>query len=157
MENKEKFLSLNLGTRDTAVISLHQITEVFQVSLADICGVPQMPSCVLGIYNWRGEMLWLVDLEEMLGYPPVLQGANFLSNLMAIVLEREGKYLGLLVRSLMDIESLDTNQIKPASAELFYPAMSPFLKGYFINSAEEMILNLDATAIIQSPLWAINN
>ncbi|HYW21954.1 MAG TPA: chemotaxis protein CheW [Nodularia sp. (in: cyanobacteria)] len=157
MENKQKFLSLNLGAKDTAVISLQQITEVFQVALADICGVPQMPSCVLGIYNWRGEMLWLVDLEEMLGYPPVLQGANFLANMMAIVLEREGKYLGLLVRSLMDIEWLDTNEIKPPSAELFYPAMSPFLKGYFINNSEEMLLNLDATAIIQSPLWAINN
>ena len=157
MENQQKFLSLNLGARDTAVISLQEITEVFQVSLADICGVPQMPSCVLGIYNWRGEMLWLVDLEEMLGYPPVLQGANFLSNMMAVVLEREGKYLGLLVRSLMDIEWLDTNEIKPPSAELFYPAMSPFLKGYFINSSEEMVLSLDATAIIQSPIWAINN
>ncbi len=157
LDNKQKFLSLNLGARDTAVISLQEITEVFQVSLADICGVPQMPSCVLGIYNWRGEMLWLVDLEEMLGYPPVLQGANFLSNMMAVVLEREGKYLGLLVRSLMDIEWLDTNEIKPPSAELFYPAMSPFLKGYFINSSEEMVLSLDATAIIQSPIWAINN
>ncbi|WP_414550131.1 chemotaxis protein CheW [Anabaena sp. CCY 0017] len=157
MDNKQKFLSLNLGARDTAVISLQEITEVFQVSLADICGVPQMPSCVLGIYNWRGEMLWLVDLEEMLGYPPVLQGANFLSNMMAVVLEREGKYLGLLVRSLMDIEWLDTNEIKTPSAELFYPAMSPFLKGYFINSSEEMVLSLDATAIIQSPIWAINN
>ncbi len=157
LDNKQKFLSLNLGARDTAVISLQEITEVFQVSLADICGVPQMPSCVLGIYNWRGEMLWLVDLEEMLGYPPVLQGANFLSNMMAVVLEREGKYLGLLVRSLMDIEWLDTNEIKTPSAELFYPAMSPFLKGYFINSSEEMVLSLDATAIIQSPIWAINN
>ncbi|MBW4555809.1 MAG: chemotaxis protein CheW [Trichormus sp. ATA11-4-KO1] len=157
MDNRQKFLSLNLGTRDTAVIALQHITEVFQVSLADICGVPQMPSCVLGIYNWRGEMLWLVDLEAMLGYPPLLQGANILSNMMAIVLQKEGKNLGLLVRQLMDIEWLDINQIKPPSAELFYPAMSPFLQGYFINSVEEMILNLDATAIIQSPLWAINN
>ncbi|WP_414527507.1 chemotaxis protein CheW [Nodularia chucula] len=157
METKEKFLSLNLGAKDTAVISLEKITEVFQVSLVDICSVPQMPNCVLGIYNWRGEMLWLVDLEEMLGYAPLLQGTNSLSHLMAVVLEREGKYLGLLVRSLMDIEWLDINQIKPVSAELFYPAMSPFLKGYFINDGDEMILSLDATAIIQSPMWAINN
>jgi positive phototaxis protein PixI len=157
LENTHKFLTLHLSAKDTAVISLEQITEVFQISLTDICGVPQMPSCVLGIYNWRGEMLWLVDLEEMLGYGSILQAANSLSSLMAIVLEREGKHLGLLVRSLMDIESLDINQMKPASAELFYPGMTPFLKGYFINSDEEMLLNLDATAIIQSPMWTINN
>lgn len=153
MDTKQKFLSFNLGVRDTAVISLQHITEILQVSLTEICGVPQMPNCVLGIYGWRGEMLWLVDLEEMLGYPPLLQGSNFLSRMMAIVLESEGKYLGLLVRQLMDIEWLDTQQMKLPSTELFYPAMTPFLQGYFINISEEMIFSLDALAIIQSPLW----
>lgn len=157
METKQKFLSFNLGLKDTGVISLQHITEVLQVSLPDICGVPQMPGCVLGIYNWRGEMLWLVDLEEMLGYPPISQGENFLSRIMAVVLENNGKYLGILVRQLKDIEWLDTNQMKTPPAELFYPAMSPFLQGYFINSAEEMMFNLDATAIIQSPTWGNHN
>jgi positive phototaxis protein PixI len=141
LDTKQKFLSFNLGVRDTAVISLQHITEILQVSLAEICGVPQMPNCVLGIYSWRGEMLWLVDLEEMLGYPPLLQGANFLSRMMTIVLESEGKYLGLLVRQLMDIEGLDSQQMKLPSAELFYPAMTPFLQGYFINQNEEMIFS----------------
>jgi positive phototaxis protein PixI len=157
LDTKQKFLSFNLGTRDTAVISLQHITEVLQVSLGEICGVPQMPNCVLGIYSWRGEMLWLVDLEEMLGYPPLLQGSNFLSRMMAIVLESEGKYLGLLVRQLIDIEWLDTEQIKLPSAELFYPAMTPFLQGYFINISEQMIFSLDALAIIQAPIWGNHN
>ena len=157
MDSQQKFLSFNLGARDTAVISLQHIAEVLQVSLADICGVPQVPDCVLGIYNWRGEMLWLVDLEEMLGYAPLSPGANFISKMMAIVLESEGKNLGLLVRHLIDIEMLDTSQMKPLSAELFYPVMSPFLQGYFINAAEEMMLNLDAMSIIQSPMWLIHS
>ncbi|MHC5830824.1 MAG: chemotaxis protein CheW, partial [Nostoc sp.] len=50
METKEKFLSFNLGVMDTAVISLQHITEVLQVSLPEICGVPEMPNSVLGIY-----------------------------------------------------------------------------------------------------------
>ncbi|MEH1776796.1 MAG: chemotaxis protein CheW [Nostoc sp.] len=157
METKEKFLSFNLGVSDTAVISLQHITEVLQVSLPEICGVPQMPSSVLGIYNWRGEMLWLVDLEGMLGYPPISQGPNLLSRIMAIVLENKGKYLGLLVRQLIDIEWLDTKEMKPATAELFYPKISPFLQGYFINDSEDMIFNLNAITIIQAPMWAIHN
>jgi positive phototaxis protein PixI len=152
METQQKFLSFNLGGRDTAVILLQHITEVLQVSLAEICGVPQMPNCILGIYNWRGEMLWLVDLEAMLGYPPLLQGANLLSKMMAIVLESEGKYLGLLVRQLIDIEWLYTQHMKAPSAELFYQTISPFLQGYFINSSDEMILNLDALTIMLSPV-----
>ena len=157
METKDKFLSFNLGVRDTAVISLQYITEVLQVSLPEICGVPQMPNCVLGIYNWRGEMLWLVDLEAMLGYPPISQGANLFSKMMAIVLENNGKYLGLLVRQLIDIEWLDTHQMKPPSAELFYPKISPFLEGYFINESEDVIFNLDAMTIIQAPIWKIHH
>lgn len=157
METKEKFLSFNLGVMDTAVISLQHITEVLQVSLPEICGVPEMPNSVLGIYNWRGEMLWLVDLEAMLGYPPISQGANLLSIMMGIVLENKGKYLGLLVRQLIDIEWLDTKEMKPATSELFYPKSSPFLQGYFINDSDQMIFNLDAITIIQAPMWGIHN
>ncbi|MDZ8258762.1 chemotaxis protein CheW [Nostoc sp. ChiQUE01b] len=157
METQEKFLSFNLGVSDTAVISLQHITEVLQVSLPEICGVPQMPSSVLGIYNWRGEMLWLVDLEAMFGYPLMSQEANLLSRMMAIVLENEGKYLGLLVRQLLDIEWLDTKQMKVPGAELFYPKISPFLQGYFLNDSEEIIFNLDAISIIQAPMWKIHN
>jgi positive phototaxis protein PixI len=156
LETQEKFLSFNLGVRDIAVISLHHITEVLQISLAEICSIPQMPNCVLGIYSWRGEMLWLVDLEEMLGYPPLLQGSNFLSKMMAVVLEHEGKHIGLLVRQLLDIEWLDSQQIKPPSAELFSPGISPFLQGYFLHNSEQMIFNLDALAIIQSHLWRVH-
>ncbi|MDZ7964136.1 MAG: chemotaxis protein CheW [Nostoc sp. DedSLP03] len=157
METQQKFLSFNLGVSDTAVISLQHITEVLQVSLPEVCGVPQMPSSILGIYNWRGEMLWLVDLEAMLGYPPISQGPNLLSRMMAIVLENKGKYLGLLVRQLIDIEWLDTQEMKPANAELFYPQLSPFLQGYFINNSENIIFNLDAISIIQAPAWCIHN
>jgi positive phototaxis protein PixI len=157
LDTEQKFLSFNLGAKDTAVISLEHITEVMQVSLAEICGVPQMPSSVLGIYNWRGEMLWLVDVEEMLGYSPLLYSANMLSKMMAIVVQIDGKSLGLLVRQLMDIESLDSQQIKPTSGELFSPEISSFLQGYFINPAEELIITLDAAAILQSPMWAIHN
>ncbi len=157
METGEKFLSFNLGAKDTAVISLQHITEVFQISLAEICCVPQMPNCVLGIYNWRGEMLWLVDLDEMLGYAPLSETGNLLSKMMAIVVQKDGKTLGLLVRQLMDIEWLDTKQLKPPTSELFSSDISQFLRGYFINDYEEMIINLDASTIVQASMWAIHH
>ena len=157
METKQKFLSFSLGVRDTAVIPLEQITEVVQIPLTEICCVPQMPNCVVGIYNWRGEMLWLVDLEEMLGYPPLLQGSNFLSKMMALVVEHDGKYLGILIRQLMDIDWLDTQQMKQPSGDIFYPEMTPFLQGYFINNSEQMIFHLDASAMLQTSIWTTHN
>ncbi|KAF3890899.1 purine-binding chemotaxis protein CheW [Tolypothrix bouteillei VB521301] len=157
METRQKFLSFYLGLKDTAVISLEHIIEVFQISLMEICAVPQMPSCVLGTYNWRGEMLWVVDLEEMLGYAPLSDETNLFSKLMAIVLHSEGKSLGLLVRQLMDIELLDTTQVKYPESQLFSSEISQFLQGYFINDSEDMAISLDASAIVHSPSWKIYN
>jgi positive phototaxis protein PixI len=157
LETKQKFLSFNLGAKDTGLFGLDYIAEVLQIPLAEISAVPHMPSCILGIYNWRGEMLWLVDLEEMLGYPPLLQESSFVSKMMAIVLEHEGKFLGLLVRQLTDIESLDSQQMQLPSGELFYPEMMPFLQGYFIDNTQQMIFSLDALGIIQSPLWRMHH
>ncbi|TAF06713.1 MAG: chemotaxis protein CheW, partial [Nostocales cyanobacterium] len=88
---------------------------------------------------------------------PLLQNSNLLTKMMAIVLEHEGKYLGLLARQLTDIEWLDTQEMKIPSPDLFYPAMSPFLQGYFTNGSEQIIFNLDALAIIQSPMWDSHN
>jgi positive phototaxis protein PixI len=157
LQLQEKFLSFNLGEKDTAVISLQHIIEVFQISLAEICAVPQMPSFVLGIYNWRGEMLWFVDLEEMLGYAPLSQEPNLFSKFMAIVLQTEGTSLGLLVRHLMDIEMLDKTQMKCPDTQLFSPEMFSFLQGYFINPEEDIIVSLDTTAILKYPLWKNHN
>ncbi|MEM7726773.1 MAG: chemotaxis protein CheW [Cyanobacteria bacterium P01_A01_bin.45] len=153
MENKQKFLSFNLGERDAAVISLESITEVVPISLSEICSVPQMPNCLLGIYNWRGEMLWLVDLENMLGYSPISQKSNILSKMMAIVIRYESKSLGLVVRKLTDIDLLDKNQMKPPESELFKPEIFPVLNGYFINQSEEIIVNLNTEEILNSPMW----
>ncbi len=157
LETQQKFLSFYLGIKDTAVIPLQHIIEVFQISLMEICAVPQMPGCVLGTYNWRGEMLWVVDLEEMLGYTPVSNEINLFSKLMAIVLQCEGKSLGLLVRQLMDIELLDPTQIKYPESQIFSSDISPFIQGYFINYSEDMIISLDASAIVQSSIWKSYN
>ncbi len=119
LEKTQKFLSCHLGGKEIAVISLAHITEVLQVSLTEICSVPQMANCVLGIYNWRGEMLWLVDLGNMLGYAPLSQTTNLQSKIMLIVVQYEEKYLGLVVRDLIDIDGLDISKMQPPSDEFF--------------------------------------
>jgi positive phototaxis protein PixI len=156
-QQEEKFLTFHLGAKDTAVISLSNITEVLQVSPLEICGVPQMPGCVAGIYNWRGEMLWLIDIEGMLGYDSLLKSHNITSKMMAVVVKNENKYLGLLVRQLMDIESLEMDSLKPANLDLFSREIASLLQGYFIDANEQMVISLDARAIIESSMWNIHN
>lgn len=157
VKTDEKFLTFYLGNKETAVISLTNITEVFQISQNDICGVPQMPNCIQGIYNWRGEMLWLVDLEAMLGYNSLGYRSNSTAKMMVIVVQHEGKYLGLLVRQLMDIEWLKSEKMKPANSQLFSQEILPFLRGYFIDDSEQMIIAVNPESIFNAPGWQIHN
>lgn len=100
-------------------------------------------------------MLWIIDLEEMLGYTSVIQEAPLISKMMVIVVQAEGKYLGLLVRKLIDIYWLDTDLMKSPDPQLFKSDIIPRLHGYFIDESEDIIISLDANAIIKSPAWEI--
>lgn len=157
LEKTQKFLSCHLGRKEIAIISLAYIIEVLQVSLTEICSVPQMVNCVLGIYNWRGEMLWLVDLGNILGYAPLSQATNLQSKVMLIVVQYEEKYLGLIVRDLIDIDGLDISKMQSSSNEFFSSEIASLLQGYFMHDSEGITLNLDIPAIIKSPMWSIHN
>lgn len=153
MQNNQKttqpFLSFELETKQTALISLEQITEIVQIPLNQLCKIPQMHHSIVGIYNWRGEMLWIVDLEAML-----LQSPNSLSKPIALILKHQDKYLGVLVKKIISIDSLNTSSIQTPSANMFYPEIQPFLLGYFLNDDSQVSLILDAVSIVESSLWS---
>jgi positive phototaxis protein PixI len=63
-----KFLRFYFNFKNTALLPLNSVKEVLNIPIADILPVPHMPECLLGIYHCRGEMLWLVDLGQQLGF-----------------------------------------------------------------------------------------
>ncbi|HEY9297736.1 MAG TPA: chemotaxis protein CheW [Phormidium sp.] len=150
----EKFLRFQLGTEGIALLPLSIIKQVMQVSVTEILSVPQMPSSVLGIYNWRGEMLWMVDIGKFMGFPDLTTGG--LENLMAIAIQVEEQYLGLVVQQINDIELHDVNQINMPSLGLFSPEILPYLQGYLIGANKEVLMVLNANAIAHAPLWQLN-
>lgn len=147
-EDEERFVLFELGTKYIGAIPVNYIAEVFQISLTAILPVPEVPVCVLGLYNWRGEMLWWVDLEHLVG----LQGDSGNKH-MAIVIQARGKYLGLLVRELVDLEWLFRREMKSSATGLFPGELYSFLEGYFINDDKKTILNLEPVAILESTAW----
>ena len=151
-DSRQKFLRFSLGSQDSGLLPLEQISEVIGVSVADILSVPEMPSCVLGIYNWRGEMLWLIDLEHLVGCPP-LSRLGRLASLMAMVIQVDDQSVGLVVQYFNDIELHDAAQLQSAAAGLFPPQLLPFVKGYLPGANGTV---LDAEAITRFPLWQVH-
>lgn len=146
--NLSKLLRFPLGLQDSGLLPLEQIAEVIRVNIAEILPVPEMPSCVLGICNWRGEMLWLLDLNDLVGYPPLTAAETP----VAIVVMVNEYTAGLVVPQVDDIELHDLQQLQKAAAGLFPPKLLPFVLGALPNGSPV----LDVTAITQCPLWQIH-
>lgn len=169
-----KFLRFYFSLEDTALLPLKNVKEVLNIPLMGILPVPHMPDCLIGIYNYRGEILWLVDLGAQLGFVPstefikgmispnelaiktttalgAKQGVtltNDLPTLTVIILHDEDKYIGIVVPKVVDIEMHDLQEMQYPSEDLFSANILPFLKGYLIRSSSPV---LDINALIKDP------
>lgn len=152
-----KFLQFQLGKSekvhksaiqgDIALLDAEVVTEVITISPNDILPVPQMFYCVLGIYGWRSEMLWIVDLENLLGYPPPLDENNPQKELLVMVVQVQGQSIGLVVSGIDNLTEHDLSKFKPSSSEIFSEDVLPFLHGYFTSPDNDIIMLIDAEEI----------
>lgn len=149
----QKFLRFGLQAENTALLQVADTAAIFQVTQAEILPVPQMPSCVLGIYNWRSEMLWTIDLAHLLGLTQLFESGNASASAMVVVIEVDSQYLGLVVAEVIDIEWYNLAAIQTPSAKLFSPELLPFMQGYIGDSGS---IVLDPVAIAQSPLLQLS-
>ncbi|EGJ30065.1 MULTISPECIES: chemotaxis protein CheW [Moorena] len=149
-ETRVRLLRFPLGFEDSILLPLEQITEIIRVNLPDVLLVPEMPSCILGIGNWRSEMLWLVDLNQLLGYPPLSEQGQVSLSPVAIVVQVNDQSVGLVVSQVNDIELHELEQLQPPASGLFPPRLLPFVLGYLPGNGGAV---LDVTAITQCPLW----
>lgn len=152
-ETRQRLLRFPLDEQSSALLPLEQIAEIIRVNVMEIMPVPEMPSCIFGISNWRGEMLWLVDLNYLLGGLPMSQGRQILASSVAMVIQVQSQFLGLVVQQVNDIELHELKQLQPATIGLFPPKLLPFVLGALPGGNGTV---LDVTAISQCSLWQKN-
>lgn len=146
--DERKFLRFQLHLDNNLLLAVDYIQEILRLAIAQILPVPDMPEAVLGIYNWRGEMLWLVDLNALLGLTPIWALADgALASLNAIVLRVEERNLGLVVQQVDGIESYAPQALQ-VSKGLFPANLAPFVEGYLREGGS---IALDAQAIARTP------
>ncbi|KAM3089776.1 chemotaxis protein CheW [Phormidesmis sp. 146-35] len=156
VEVGQKFLRFRLCSDQDALLPVDEVAAVLTLQTQDVLPVPHMPDCVLGIYNWRGEVLWLVDLAHQVGLDALVKQNSRLTSCMAIVLQVNGQFLGLAVPDVYDIEPHDPQLLQPPLSELFSPKLLPFVKGYLTgadrqSTEDQRSTVLEVTAILQDP------
>ncbi|AFZ42699.1 CheW protein [Halothece sp. PCC 7418] len=142
----QRFLRFHLGAEDTALLAVNAVKEVLSVSGEKILPVPDVASSVLGLHNWRGEMLWVVDLNDLLGFSALWEIENIAANINVIVLQVEQQEIGIAVRQVETIEQHDWQKLQPPEG-LFPPHILSYAQGY-LTEASSIIL--DATALVKA-------
>ena len=158
---RQQFLRFHLMPDTTALLPVHQMTEVVTMAINEVVPIPHLPAWVMGVYNWRGEILWLVDLGHLIGLPPIHQQATGRSTYTAIVIhptqqgrqkagsqKTSGKLLGLLVNRVEDMESCNPDLIQSPPMSAVSPDLVPFLRGYWLKPDGEILVVLDGDSII---------
>lgn len=155
---EKQFLRFRLNPDTKVMLPIKQITEILKIQFGQIVPIPQMPAWVMGVYNWRGDILWMLDLGHLIGLNSWYQQEINLPNYSTIVLSpnREKSKnnttsninLGLVISHVEDIETCDLGAIQsPASSRLTAQLLT-FLQGYWLKPEGDMILVLDGQAIV---------
>jgi len=144
-DTRQRFLRFKLAGVNGSLLPLQAIAEVKQLATADILPVPEIANSVLGVCNWRGEILWLVDLNSLMGERPLWDQVPLLEQATAIVVQSAQHSIGLVVEHVDDVELIEPELIDQQT-ELSSPTLAPYVTGYLPDHKGVV---LDARAIVE--------
>ncbi|MBV9386879.1 MAG: purine-binding chemotaxis protein CheW [Chroococcidiopsidaceae cyanobacterium CP_BM_ER_R8_30] len=157
------FLRFRLVPDTSVLLPVQQITEVITIATHEIVPIPNLPAWVMGVHNWRGEVLWMVDLGQLIGLDPLYQHATNHSSYTAIAISEtqlmpnrqavasqtaNRKLLGLVVNQVEDMEWLNLDAIQSPPPASVTPELVPFLRGLWLKSNGEILTVLDSRSIL---------
>ncbi|NJM00578.1 MAG: chemotaxis protein CheW [Synechococcaceae cyanobacterium SM2_3_2] len=95
------------------MVPLDSLVEV--LPLTSVVPMPGMPNPVIGICNWRGEVVWLVDVSLLLGKSPLYQNPQ--PSYTAVILDFENQPLGLVAHQVGHIQTIEAQKIDQTSTK----------------------------------------
>ncbi|WP_138500615.1 chemotaxis protein CheW [Nostoc sp. PA-18-2419] len=148
--NNQRFLRFPLNGKVNGLLPLADLRGVIQVALTEILPVPQVAEFLLGIMNWRGEAIWILDLAGLLGAIQWCRRENVRNSGMAMLVQVENQTVGLLVEQVNTIEVYDPQERLAISASMLPARLASFLQGYFVDSQGNPLMLLDTHVVIQA-------
>lgn len=157
-QSAEQFLAFSLTNSPTssqkALLPTKQLLEIVNVNLTQITAIAGLSSpSVMGVYNWRGEVTWVVDLASMLGYTPLYAQEYDLGNLQdkchIIFVRSQDTVLGFAVTKVWQMMRCDAATIQTTNFGFASQSVLQACRGYWLNAKNETFLVLDGDAIAQ--------
>jgi len=149
-ERTQQFLSFFLPPHIHAMLPTQQLTEILSLAAHQIVPIPDVPPQVMGVCNWRGEVLWLLDLGYLLGAEPISNQSDHQSSYSTIVVHDQGCTLGLVVGQINRMLWCNPDQIQRLPTVQNTTPISPCLQGYWLSPQAETLLVLNSLVLINS-------
>jgi positive phototaxis protein PixI len=143
-----QFLCFQLPAGTWAMLPTQQLVEIVSLSLSQVIPIPDISPSMLGVCNWRGEVLWLTDLAHLLGFEPLYNQSLQKGQLNTIIVHRSGQTLGLGVEQVSQMVWCDRAQIQPAPMQQLSAMLTRCLQGYWTDPQGKGFLVLDGEAIM---------
>jgi len=102
----KQFISFSVGDEEYG-LELLRVKEVIRVR--EITWLPKAPSFVKGIINLRGDVIPIIDLRDKFG----LEAREETAQTRVIVVEVEGRLMGMVVDSASQVVRIPADQIDP--------------------------------------------
>lgn len=149
--DSQQFLCIEVSNSLEVMLSTQELTEIITLDPTKILQIPDMQAAVAGIFNWQGEILWLIDIAYMMGFSPILS-LRFYEQQKCRVLKVKyrGDNIGLLVQKTGDLTSIETKKINSLAPQNISVLIKKCTKGNCQNQAGETLMILDIEAIIQN-------
>ncbi|MDX2240099.1 MAG: chemotaxis protein CheW [Leptolyngbyaceae cyanobacterium bins.302] len=141
----DPYLRFQLADGVMAILSMQQVQEVHTLPAHRLTPMPNLARCVLGLMNRRSQVIWVIDLAQLLDIASLSTNYQHYS----IVIVRVGDLvLALAVSSIQGFFWLPATSIHPIQGQLS-PTLKRYLQGCAIQE-QEVLLVLDAEAILHS-------
>lgn len=135
-----QIVGLRIG-RETYGIPIALVREIVRVP--DITAVPNAQKYVEGVINLRGKIISVMDLRKRFGESNV---ENNKKNRIVVV-EFEGRTIGLVVNSASEVVKLSASEIAPPSS-VFIDGEVDYVTGV-AKLGERLIILLDLSKVLK--------
>jgi purine-binding chemotaxis protein CheW len=143
MDNKKKkntFLSFRIG-KETFAVSVQKALEVLEKQY--ITQVPNVPSYVEGVINFRGHIIPVIDTRMKFNLPKREADEKYVVIVFDLLIENKKMLIGAMADSVQDVIAFDESYILEVP-ELGFNYNAEFILGMLKNEDSfTMILDID--------------
>ena len=156
---EKQFIQLALEIETPLLLSVLNLVEILTISTSQVVPVFQLPPWVIGVYNWRGDILWMVDLNHLVGLSPWYQQQDYMSKHTVVVLKDRSKsvtskseelVLGLVVNRVDSMIVCEPEDIKTLIDLEIPQTIRSFLEGYWLGEHSQTHWILQGEAILNA-------